>query len=93
MRDRRVRLAFLGLILAFPLLMTLTGGRALDRETAKAIFAVEAVLTVGLLFAARSRRELLEAPMVPENPIASLAKLHAPRPATRLPLVAGVRRR
>ena len=81
MRDRRVRVAFLGLILAFPLLMVTigTGARAI-RGTALMILGVEAVLIAGLNAAARERRQLLND---------RTGGVMAGRPVASVPRVAG----
>ena len=54
MRDRQVRLVFLGLILAFPLLLG-----ASSSSGAGPVFGVEAVVVLGLMFASRERRRIL----------------------------------
>ncbi len=60
MRDRRVRVAFVGLILAFPMLMVLANPRATTaRQAALPLFLIESVLAVGLTTAARERPRLL----------------------------------
>jgi hypothetical protein len=59
MRDRRVRTAFVGLILLFPVLMAVSGPRqSLNPRTGLLVLGVEAVLAVGLLAAARERKLL-----------------------------------
>ena len=83
MHDRRVRVAFLGLILAFPLLMAATGtGMWASREAVLLIVGVEAVLIAGLKAAARERRQLLHdrnSVFVAGRPVTN-----APRAARRL---------
>ena len=60
MRDRRVRVVFLGLILSFPLLMAAASPRvSLDSQFCLTILGVEAVLAGGLANVARERRRLL----------------------------------
>ena len=100
MRDRRIRAAFVGLILTFPMLMTLTSGRASDLSMAKTVLGVEATLAVGLLLAAKARRDLLASPDPapdPDGPTRMIG-LHVPRPRVMResgarPIPVGVRRR
>lgn len=59
MRDPRARMALIGLILAFPLVMTvLSPARPAVRDVALPLFAVEAVLVGGLMVAGRERLRL-----------------------------------
>jgi hypothetical protein len=59
MRDRRVRAAFVALILVFPILMTAMGARrSVPRSTVGTLLAVEGILAGGLLAAASERRRL-----------------------------------
>lgn len=59
MRDRLVRVAFVGLILVFPLLMVLANPRtSTARQAALSLLLIESVLAVGLSTAARDRRRL-----------------------------------
>jgi hypothetical protein len=60
MRDRRARLVFVVLILAFPALMIVASPRPSSaREAALPLLAVEGVLIGGLTAVARERRRLL----------------------------------
>lgn len=69
MRDRRIRLAFLGLILSFPWLLSLrpvapdpgrpAASRGFDFQPTPAACWVELMLVVGLAFAGQQRRRLL----------------------------------
>ena len=83
MRDRRARVAVVGLLLAFPAMMLgMSPGKASAREAALPVLAAEAILVLGLSGAARERGRLLaerDAParrVVPSFP-------HAGRPARR----------
>jgi hypothetical protein len=74
MRDRRVRLLFLGLILAFPMLISALATEG-PRSSRGSIFPtvflswIEIVIVAGLLFVGQQRRRLLadrrEAPSPP----------------------------
>lgn len=65
MRNRWARRVCVGLILAFPVLMTVAASSAVPAEAARGarglapVVAVEALLIGGLVFAGRERRRLL----------------------------------
>jgi hypothetical protein len=105
MRDPRVRVAFVALILAFPILMVVTAGRPLDTPTLMTLVLVENILIVGLFTVAKTRSALL-APPPPDAkptpaPLVRLTRLGLARSAigrltrgsTARPTPAGVRRR
>ncbi len=72
MRDRRLRWAFVGLILALPLFMALLDRRATVREAVVPVLLTECVLAAGLLIAARERPRLLaERVAPPRQPLPS----------------------
>jgi hypothetical protein len=93
MRDRRARLAFLGLILAFPVLIALTTGKLLDRETMRTVFGVDAILICGLVFVARSRRDLLAPQPVPRKTLLGPSRLQSLQATATRPVAVGYRRR
>jgi hypothetical protein len=90
MRDRRVRLAFVILILGFPPLMLRMAGTAFDRDSARVLLGVESILACGLVVVARNRRDLLAGPATPTNPIPGYPRYQSLRAPV---LVAGSRRR
>jgi hypothetical protein len=103
MRDHRVRLAFVALILAFPILMVVTAGRPLDIPALTTLLVVENVLIVGLLTVAKTRSGLLAPTSLKPtpSPLPRLTRLGLARSAigrltrgsTARPTPAGVRRR
>ncbi|GAC1475071.1 MAG: hypothetical protein NVSMB9_26740 [Isosphaeraceae bacterium] len=88
MSDRRVRAAFIGLILAFPLLMLRMSPRASTvRQAALPLFLVESMLAFGLMSAYRERQRLLterQRPVVSPRPL--LGAPHARVSARRVPV-------
>jgi hypothetical protein len=88
MRDRRVRVVLVGLILAFPLLMVgVTDARTSSfRQAALPILGVEAVLIVGLHTASSERGRLLGRCVREESAGRPLPIIpHAPDPARHVP--------
>jgi hypothetical protein len=86
-RRRRVRVVFVGLILAFPVLMMLAGRRTSTSTVRAAVLpvvAVEAVLIIGLAVVARERRRLLAeragAAARPEGPVAPAGRVRPAAP-------------
>jgi hypothetical protein len=93
MRDRRVRLAFLGLILAFPFLIVGVSPRGSGRPSGLAsealpLLAVEVLLVGGLAFAARERIHLLARAPSAHRPTPilrrHLAESRVARPVTKV---------
>ena len=69
MRDPRVRLIFVALILAFPAMIIATSGQPLDRTLVATLVAVESILVIGLGLAARTRGELRPSEVIATLPI------------------------